>query len=239
MKKIILATLIATSFSVADFIGGEVNLGYYNHSPSGDTTYKGDTIDIEDDLKWESSGDVFFKAYLEHPAPIIPNIKLGFTNFSHDGNGQVTQDFIWNGQKFSKNEKLETELDLSIYDITLYYEILDNWLNFDIGINIKYLDGTVDVNQEHKSFQTPIPMLYTKARVDLPATDISFQAEGNYISYDDNTLYDLEIGARYTLALGLGFEVGYKSFKLKIDDIDDLSMDTNFNGMYGKVVWDF
>jgi len=39
--------------------------------------------------------------------------------------------------------------------------------------------------------------------------------------------------------LGFGAEIGYKSMKLKIDDIDDISMDTDFNGVYGKLIWDF
>ncbi|NEW60972.1 TIGR04219 family outer membrane beta-barrel protein, partial [Sulfurovum sp. bin170] len=146
-------------------------------------------------------------------------------------------------QLFNITDNIDTKLDLTMYDLTLYYEILDNWVNVDLGVNLKYIDGTIDIEStteyEHKSFQAPIPMLYAKARFDVPTTDLSFQAEGNYISYDSNTLYDLEVGARYSFALGFGVEAGYKSFKLKLDDIDDLSMDTDFSGAYGKVVWDF
>jgi outer membrane protein len=241
MKKIILATMVATTFGMADFIGGELNLGYYNHSPSGTAVYKDNSVDIEDDLKWDSSGDIFLKAYLEHPVPIIPNIKLGYTDFSHSGNGKVTA-FSW-GDIFNITDDIDTKLDLQMYDITLYYEVLDNWLNLDMGLNIKYIDGSIDVksttDHESSDFSIPIPMLYTKARVDIPTTDFSFQFEGNYISYDSNTLYDLELGARYSPTLGFGVEGGYKAFKLKIDDVDDLSMDTDFNGMYVKLVWDF
>jgi outer membrane protein len=241
MKRIVLLMATITSISMADFIGGELNLGYYNHSPSGIATYKDDTANIEDDLKWKESGDIFIKAYLEHPVPIIPNIKLGYTGFSHEGEGSVKA-FYW-GDIVSFNGDIDSKLALDIYDVTLYYEIFDNWINFDVGLNIKYIDGTIDVktltDDEHKSFQAPIPMLYAKGRVDLPATDISFQVEGNYISYDSNTLYDVEVGARYTFALGFGVEAGYKSFKMKIDDIDNLTMDADFDGVYGKVVWDF
>jgi outer membrane protein len=136
-----------------------------------------------------------------------------------------------------------------MYDFTLYYELLDNWINLDVGVNVKYIDGLINVkgtntltNQlidESSNFQVPIPMVYAKARFDIPTTDLSFQAEGNYISYDGNTFYDAEVGARYTLALGLGFEAGYKTMKLEIEDIDDLSMNADFSGAYGKLVWDF
>ena len=247
MKKMVLATLLATSFGMADFIGGEVDLGYYTHNPSGTAQYKGDKIDVEDDLKWENEQDIFFKAYFEHPVPIIPNIKVGYTDFSHSGDGMASRDFTFGGTIYNSTSRIDSNLDLKMYDITLYYELLDNWLNFDAGVNIKYIDGDISVKgfangrpvNESTDFQVPIPMLYGKARVDIPTTDLSFQLEGNYVSYDDNMLYDMEAGARYTFALGFGLEAGYKLFKIKIDDVDDFSMDTDFSGFYGKVVWDF
>ena len=242
MKKIVLATLVATSFGMADFIGGEINVGYYNHAPSGSAEYKdGGSVDVEDDLKLDTSNDIFFKAYFEHPVPIIPNIKIGYTDFSHSGKGTVTA-FTW-GNIINITDSVDTKLDLKMYDIALYYELLDNWINLDVGLNVKFIDGSIDIKttteHEHTDFNAPIPMLYGKARLDIPATDVSFQAEGNYISYSGNTLYDLELGARYTFALGLGVEAGYKIFKLKLDDIDDLTMNADFSGAYGKVVWDF
>jgi len=243
MKKFLAVVTLLSSVSMADIIGGEVNLGYYEHTPSGTVQYDGDIIDIEKTLGWKKENDMFLKAYIEHPLPIIPNIKLGYTEFSHSGSERPTGNIHWGGKIFSVTDQLDSSFDLKMYDVALYYEILDNWLNADVGINIKYVDGSIDIKSttehEQATFSTPIPMLYAKARVDVPATDISFQVEGNYVSYDGNTLYDVEAGIRYTLALGLGIEAGYKGMKLKLDDIDDLSMDTDFSGAYGKLVWDF
>jgi outer membrane protein len=249
MKKNIALLTVATTLGMADMIGGEINLGYYNHAPSGFTQYQGDNINVEDDLKWESEGDVFVKAYLEHPLPIIPNIKIGYTSFGHEGSGSVNNAFQFGGKNFNIDSDIDTKFDLEMYDLTLYYEILDNWINLDIGLNIKYIDGVINVKgtntltsqliDESSDFQVPIPMIYAKARFDVPTTDLSFQAEGNYVTYDGHTFYDAEAGVRYTLALGLGLEAGYKTMKLELDDIDDLSMNTEFSGVYGKLVWDF
>jgi len=249
MKRVITGITILGTLSMADVIGGELNLGFYNHSPSGYAQYQGDKVDLENDLKWESEGDVFVKAYLEHPLPILPNIKLGYTSFGHNGSGKVKNSFQFGGKQFNINTDIDSSLDLKMYDLTLYYEILDNWLNLDLGVNIKYMDGTLTVKgsnivtkqliDESSDFQVPIPMLYAKARFDIPTTDISLQAEGNYVSYDGNTLYNAELGLRYTFLLGLGLEAGYKTMKLKLDDVDDLSMDSDFSGAYGKLVWDF
>ena len=243
MKKILTLTMILSSLSIADFIGGELNVGYYSHSPSGTASYDGDIIDMKKDFKLEDESDLFLKAYIEHPLPIIPNIKVAYTSFSHKGTGTVSDSFIWGNQSFKINDRLESNFDLDIYDIALYYEILDNWLNADVGINIKYIDGFIGASSttidESSKFQLPIPMLYAKAKFDIPTTDLSFQVEGNYVSYDGHTLYDVEAGARYTFMLGLGIEAGYKALNLTIDDIDDTSFDADFSGIYGKLVWDF
>lgn len=249
MKNIFILISIISSFSLADVIGGELNIGYYNHAPSGTAQYQGDIIDLENDLKWESEGDIFVKAYIEHPLPIIPNIKLGYTSFGHEGSGSVNKSFQFGGKNFNLNSDIDTKFDLEMYDLTLYYEILDNWINLDVGVNVKYIDGILSVkgtnlltNQiinESTDFQVPIPMLYAKARLDVPTTDLSFQAEGNYVTYDGHTFYDAEAGIRYTFLLGLGLEAGYKTMKLEIVDIDDLNMNADFSGAYGKLVWDF
>lgn len=243
MKKIVLATMVATTFGMADFIGGEINLGYYSHTPTGTAQNKDDIVDIKDDLNWKNENDIFFKAYIEHPLPMIPNIKIGYTGFKQEGSGTVTDTFSWGGiQLFSLSDDVYSKLDLNFYDITLYYELLDNWLNLDMGLNIKYFDGAIDIEttkkHEHNDIQLPLPMLYLKARLDIPTTNLSFQAEGDYISYEENNIYDLEIGARYEIVVGFGIEVGYKSLKIKIDNVEDFSMDANFNGVYGKLVWD-
>ncbi|HHH19626.1 MAG TPA: TIGR04219 family outer membrane beta-barrel protein [Campylobacterales bacterium] len=249
MKKLLALTTLWTTLSMADFVGGEVNLGFYTHAPSGSASYEGETIDVEDDLKWEQENDIFFKAYLEHPLPLIPNIKVGYTNFSHSGSGAVGSGFSWGDVNFLSSSDIKSQLEIAMYDLTLYYEILDNWLNADIGVNIKYLDGNIDVKGENRithtvesestDFALPIPMAYAKFRLDVPTTDISFQAEGNYITFDGHTLYDFEAGIRYTYMLGLGIEAGYKGLKIEIDDLDNLTMDTDFSGVYGKLVWDF
>jgi len=244
MKKTLAIMTLATSFSMADFIGGELNVGYYNHAPSGTVQYQGSPIDIENDLKWKDEGDIFLKAYFEHPLPIIPNIKVGYTEFGHSGAGVINQNFEFGGKIYTVGSNIDSAFDLKMYDLTLYYELLDNWINIDAGLNVKYIDGAISVKNntglsESTDFQVPVPMLYAKARFDVPTTDLSFQAEGNYVTYDGNRLYDAEVGVRYTLALGLGLEAGYKTMKLKLDDIDDLSMDTDFSGAYGKLVWDF
>ena len=248
MKKIVASIVFIGTVVMADTIGGELDIGYYEHTPSGTIEYQGDSIDLENDFKWKKESDVFAKLYIEHPIPILPNIKLGYSSFGHSGSGILSKDIIFANQTYTATGKIDSTFDLDMYDLTLYYEVIDTGL--DLGLNVRYLDGSVSavgvsagtppsIINESTSFSVPVPMIYAKARVPLPVTNISFQAEGNYISYSGNQFYDFEAGVRYTLALGLGLEGGYKTMKIKLDDVDDLTLDSTFSGAYAKLVWDF
>ena len=240
MKKIVALTLLCSTITFADVIGGEISLGYLNNKPSGTFNYKGDTNDVEETFGWKSESSFVAKAYIEHPVIFIPNIRASYTSLSHFGNG--TKNFVFGGVNYSG--AISTKFDADIIDATLYYEILDNWLNLDVGINAKYIDASASVksnntNKNSADISFVLPTLYLKARLDIPMSDFSFQAEGDIITYSKNRLYDLTLSARYTFALGFGIEAGIKKLKFKIDDIDDVTADIDFTGLYAAAVWDF
>jgi len=245
MKKILLLGVLST-FSMADmFLGGEINIGAYTHSPKGFISFQGTNIDIVDTLKWENETDVFASFYFEHPIPIIPNIKLGYSTLVHNGAGGVDKEFEFAGKRFKEGFSITTGIDIKMLDATLYYELLDNWISVDFGVTAKYIEGNSyiyskrDVLDESTDFKVVMPLAYSKIRFEIPTTDIALQVEGNYLTYNGDILYDVEAGIRYTVLLGVGAEVGFKSTKLKIDDIEGFNIDSDFSGVYGKLVWDF
>ncbi len=258
IKKLALTALLTASTLYADITGGEISLGMYNHAPSGSASYSlpligaGTSADLEDTLYWSDAQDIMIKAYLEHPLPFIPNAKIAFSNLSHEGQGEVT-DFSWGGIDIPLQGDIDTSLELKMYDLTLYYELLDNWVEADAGVTLRYFDGNIAVNtlatlsslsttvtSETTNFNAFIPMLYGKTRFNIPTTDISLQLEANAISYEESTFYDYELSARYTLAMGLGLEGGYKIIHLDSEDLTDgLKADMDFSGFHASVVWDF
>ena len=253
MKQLsILLTLTLFSMQIlyADIVGGEISLGIFNHAPSGDTTYQNNfSIDVEENLYWEKETDIMFKVYLEHPMPLLPNIKVGYSALNHDGTGRA-DNFSW-GDMSHLSGDLFSQLEMKMYDATLYYELVDTLVDIDAGITLRYMDGQLTVNidspggllsthYEAVEFDTVIPMLYGKFRTVLPTTDISLQLEANYIHYKETTLYDYEISTRYTLVAGLGIEAGYRAVHLDSTDLEEgLSIDVDFKGPYAAVVWDF
>ena len=235
------ATLLLACTLQADVLGGEFSVGYLNLNPSGDFAYKGNSADVEDTFGWGSSDAIILKGYLEHPLPVLPNLRAAYTTLDFSGSGSVSA-LKFGDKTFSGN--IDTSLDIDIIDATLYYEILDNWINLDLGINAKYIDGSASVRNDtlgksEADLSLVLPTLYAKARFDVPMSGVSFQVEGDLITYDNSTLYDLDLSARYTFMLGLGLEAGVRLMKLKLDDVDDIDADIDFSGMYASVVWDF
>jgi outer membrane protein len=241
LKKLALYLLLTLSQMHADTIGGEISLGFFNHQPNGDASYKGSATDMEETLGFSEEQDIFLKAYLEHPLPVIPNIKLGYATLSHAGSSNVN-DFTWGDTTY--NGTINSSLSLDMSDVTLYYEFLDNWAEVDAGLTLRYISGDIHVRSSESSdvadFSTWVPMLYGKMRFTLPVTDLSFQLEANAISYWDITAYDYELSARYTLAMGIGLEAGYKAFHLDSDDlVNGFHADMEFSGPYAAAIWDF
>lgn len=261
IKKLTLASLLASGSLYADTIGGEISFGIYSHSPNGTASYAlphtslGSEIDLENDFGWSTDQDIMFKAYFETPLPLIPNVKVAYSKLTQSGTGYVS-DFSWG--LISGSGNIKTDLELQSYDATAYYEVLDNVVELDAGLTMRYLNGEIAVtpsaNFNFGPFSSPsiglpsesvnidiwIPMLYGKTRFNVPNMDLSLQLEANVIGYQETTFYDYELSARYTFSMGLGLEMGYKSIYLDSEDLaDGLVVDMDFSGPYASVVWDF
>ncbi len=250
-KTFLLSALFLTSLH-ADIIGGEVSLGVYAHTPSGSASYsipymdqKATLADIEKTFGWENGQDLLFQAFLEHPAPLVPNVKLGYSRISYDGSGVPASDFTWGGI-IRFNGRIDSSFDLKMADFTAYYELLDNIAEIDLGLTLRHLSGSITVTpyshllSEEVTFSAFTPMLYGKLRFNLPVSSLSFQAEGNGIGYDNTTFYDLSLGIRYELFVGLGIEGGWRSVHLESGDLaEGFTLDLQSNGAYALIVWDF
>jgi outer membrane protein len=95
----------------------------------------------------------------------------------------------------------------------------------------KASDGTRYVDE---SENLVLPMLYARGRVEIPGTDIGFEAEGKYLGYKTSDVVDVSIKVDYTLVdiipfVDLGLEVGYRMQTININAADSSSVDTSLN----------
>lgn len=243
MKKNILFLSIAATLAInvnADTLGLEAGAAYWGAKTSGEFSYKGDNIDLEKDLGYGDKNTNFIWASFEHPVPIIPNIKIQHTSFDDSQSKNTNVNF--DGKLYAGN--VNSSLKLNQTDFILYYELLDNWINLDFGINAKYLNASVSMDSATQSSYTKdlnyvIPMLYAKAKFDLPFSGLSVESDISYISYDSSAFYDVKGGLSYETTFGLGATAGYRAEKLKIDDISDFNSDIDIKGIYAGLFYHF
>ena len=249
MKKLTLLAAIAataTSFANADTV-----LGVYAGYGSWDASYDGNTgepnsISLKE-LGVKDHKNAYYYIALEHPVPIIPNIRLAHTDISSKQTAKIGRSFTYDGVTYSAQDTVKSEFDLTHTDATLYYEILDNWVNLDLGLTGRLFDGSVYAisttdptrNKKVKVDQT-LPMLYGKAQFDLPFSGLSVGVEGNYVSYsgDKVTDYSAKISYLFDSVLDVGLEAGYRKLSLTVDE-DDLKAKVDIKGPYAAVIAHF
>jgi outer membrane protein len=252
MKKIIstlaCTAMLATS-ALADFARVELGVGAWAQTPSGGMTYSdsGATGTYASEKKVNNNGYAWL--LVKHPIPVLPNIRLEHSCVKDTG--LVTGTF----KNFSATGQAGS-IEIKQYDIVPYYNILDNtfWMTVDLGLDIKVLqtnikaDGvTVDSipnTNYDDTISLTLPLAYLRARVQIPGTDIGFELDGKYVTYDGSTIYDARAKVDYTLdfvpVVQPAIEVGYRvqKFDLKTDD-DKTKMNIDFSGVYAGIMLRF
>lgn len=232
----------------ADVIGFEVGGGSWNHEPSGEIRYSdagitGDALDVDDDLGLSDDSEAFYWLALEHPVPILPNIRVQGTALSAEGGGAVSARF--GGTTY--NEAVDSKLVLDHTDLTFYWELLDNVVSLDLGLTARYIDGSAEVasrsdptKRDRVSFSGVIPMAYGDVEVNLPL-GFSVGAGANFLAVGDSEVSDLNARLVWKSGLGLGVTAGYRVLNMTLDesDFDDFSSDVDMKGPYAAAFFRF
>lgn len=246
-----LTTKLATSLllsavlpmpAIADVIGGEVTVSYWGAGYGGDVTDRTsqDTIDLENDLKLDDGGFVEFTAAIEHPVPILPNVKIRHIDLDETADGSISADF--DGITF--NSDVTTNLDLTHSSAVLYYEVLDNVVSLDIGLEARMFDGQLRIEEKAGSnvsetkIDETLPLAYVAASVDLPFTGLALGAELSGVSYSGDKIMDAKAAVRYNIGLFL-VEAGYRTMSIKVDDVSGIDVDADLSGAFITTGIDF
>jgi len=249
MKRLLLASAItACTFSTAH---ADTVFGVYFGAYTWQADYTGDitdtnadqTVDLEDDLGFSDEDTNVFYIAIEHPVPILPNVRLQQTTLNQSAHGRLTRDFTLDDVDFFTDQAVAAKLDLTHTDLTLYYEILDNWVNLDVGLTARKFDGKIAMVSANANASVDIdqtlPMLYIAAQFDLPLTGLSAAIDGNAIAYSGNSLIDINGFIQYELPIGLGVRGGYRRFTLELDDVNDINSDLTLDGYYAALTFHF
>ncbi len=263
MKKVTLLGLgsiflLAGSSKAGPSIDFEISVGAIQQKPSGYVSYKPvsdirDRIDVKDDARLGDETKPWAKLKLEHPIPVIPNIKLAYMPMKFDGGRNVSRTIRWGDFTYDLRAGFNLSVKLDRVDTTLYYNFpfiktaTAGKLDVEFGLNVRTImfDGKLSGREnitnrsitESASITLPIPTGHLAAEI-RPISLVSLVGELNYIGYNKNAYYDyvagLRLNPRVRTPLKPFVEVGYRHEKLKIDE-QDVKTDLNIKGLYGLV----
>jgi len=223
--------LLVTVGAQADVLGWRVGANGWLQNYEGDIQKGASSADIESDLGFDDDSGFSFYASLEHPVPLIPNFMLQHSKIDSDSRSQA-------------NGAVRSRLDLTHTDATFYYELLDNWINFDLGLTVRRFDQGISVTDQDTGITSDIdfdfysPLAYGELRFDLPFTGWSVGVTGNGGNYDDKKVVDIKANLAYQFGFGLGVEGGYRHFDFDYEDGNE-EADITVDGIYGGIFWDF
>ncbi|MGB5518902.1 MAG: TIGR04219 family outer membrane beta-barrel protein [Gammaproteobacteria bacterium] len=220
----------------ADILSFAIGAGVWNETPEGNIIIPSNavtpTVDVENNLFWSEESQGYIFATLEHPVPILPNVRVMYTKLDHTGAGSTA--FAFDGESFSGT--VANEFSIEQTDILGYYEVLDNVVSLDLGLNVRLLDLTYMINDDagtstSGSVSAPVPMLYGLIG-GSPWPGVLLSAEGNYMSISGSTISDFNAKIAYTTSFFIGFEAGYRVQSIELDDVDDTNAKIDFNGPF-------
>jgi outer membrane protein len=208
MKKIISTCVIATAaFSTsvqADVLGFSIDAKAYSSTLTNN--------DAKD--KSDSSFNTEYSFAFEHPVPFVPNVRLAYADFSFDFD--------------------EFDADQGFIDGTLYYELLDNIVELDLGLTARVMDISDGANS-YKNDSTSV-LLFAKVQGNLPFVGLSAGAIAQAGGNGDDNILDAEVFLQYEFLFGLGLKGGYRMIQQDAE-LDrkvgsNFDQDTDFEGAY-------
>ncbi len=151
MKKKAFAAIFAVLFTanlqastVGLYLGGQI----WQSEASGVFGEENTLSDINLNKEQRNS---FFIA-VEHPFPLLPNVRIASTTVDVTDKTTLTQEYSDDNETSHVNVYVDSDIDasfnVSYVDYTLYYQVFDTDLfSFDLGLTARDFDGAVTVTE--------------------------------------------------------------------------------------------
>ena len=235
MKQLAVAAALCGSLFAADF-SAAAGAGVWNAEPSGKAQYKGDRFDVSDDTGLEGSNNFYVWGALEHPLPLLPNVRIERNAFS--SSGSKTTSFEFDRTVFTGN--IDTDFDLDQLAIIGYYILPIPVVDIRLGLGADTIDGKIAVSgsvggigqSRSTNLSVTLPIVYAGVRYDFGTLPIGIETDIKYIGYGDSSLSDYSIKIDWTfLSFGvdLAVEAGYRAWSLVIDDLSGTDAETDIS----------
>lgn len=204
-----------------------------------DSGVTGDNMNLKDTLGVEDEYFPSFELFVGHGRH---HLNVAYTPIDYSGSTLLTQKITFNGQTFAVGSKVDTNLQLKMFDLEYRYTFLDmeNILagfSLDLIGQIKYIDGEAKINAPASktgsdfSFRAPMPMVGLGTHIGLLLDLLEVRAKVTGIGYSGSYFYEALADLSFTPFPFLDIHAGYKMMRLKID-YSDLFLDSEFAGPF-------
>lgn len=160
-------------------------------------------------------------AHFEHGIPFLPNVWLRKNNINYEDAQNLSSSINVGSATFDTSSPVNYRYDLSHTDAALYYEILDNWITFDIGLGVKSIQFEYDLRQGGQAYtfeeSSTIPMLYGKAAFELPFSGWQITTQAMALSFEDDRIEDMNIELGYNFNDFFQVAAGYRQITIDIN----------------------
>ena len=217
-------------------------VGMWSPGFEGEVDFKDNALSTNDSVDLGKDARLFFWLALEHPAPLIPCVKLSYVDL--DGRGDFWAD-IW-GQP----GPAQADISARIIDLTLYwhlplvrgatlggvdvtYGLNGRWLATDMTLRERLLE----LDQARRTSDELDLMLYAGVRV-RPVEWLSLEAEARGVTLTGHDWRDLKAGVQLYPVEHFFLGLGYRDI-LAGEDLENTNLELSARGWYGEVGFSF
>jgi outer membrane protein len=240
----LLAGMINMPLHADTVLGMTADVDFWNMGSSGSFADSSDQQSFDLDTERNAILTLAF----EHPLPLVPNFKVKTNDLSSSGDQRLSDDFDYSDTTFPAGTEVSVDFEAQNTDFIFYYEVFDNdTVSFDLGLNVKYLDGDIEVESNglrgSETFDGYVPMFHGALQVGIPTTRVSIFGDLSLLSLGDHTLQDYTAGVSFkvveSMAVDISLKGGYHRISLELDDLDGIYTDWDFDGAFLGVQADF
>jgi outer membrane protein len=146
----------------------------------------------------------------------------------------------FNGVVFPIRTHVANDIDLTQADGTLYYERRQHDVLVNLGLALRFLDGSLQMTAADYAsrvvFDGFVPLFYGRVRFDLPWYSLYTAMQAEAMSQGSDELLDANLFVGWTSPTGIGVEAGYRRYRLKLHDYDQLDrLDIELSGPYAAI----
>lgn len=190
-------------------------VGVWYLQPGGDI----ENVSLDSDFNFGDKANLMLWARLEHPLPIVPDVKLDYATVKFD------------------DGVLNSSIDLKVLDFTAYWHVpmlktlSNDILDVTFGLGARFYDGDVDIHSftSNLANNDVMPFVYAGARVEpIDWLALAVELRGWSVS-DEKTFDGLAKVEVYPFTDYFFVGAGYRYLMLETDNSSNSIQDANMN----------